>query len=82
MSNNTEHFYSPDQLREAALQYKIIAGKNLAKLLNIPEDTNTENIVKTIDSLVHASVLEVSALIQQAGQVATDANTIKILKNE
>jgi hypothetical protein len=74
---STSQFYSPDDLRKAALQYKIIAGKNLAQLLDLPEDGKTDNIVKFVDSIVHAAVLEVTSLVQQAGQITTDTNTIQ-----
>ncbi len=82
MSTDSTQLYNPEQLRKAALEFKIIAGKNLATLLNLSEDDKTDNVVKFIESIVHASVLEVSALVQQAGQMATDVTIVKNLQNE
>jgi mannose/fructose-specific phosphotransferase system component IIA len=79
---STPQMYTPEVLRKAALEYKIIAGKNLAELLNLPDETKTDNIVKFVDSIVHAAVLEVTSLVQQAGQIATDINTVQKLQNE
>lgn len=79
---NISQTYSSEDLRKAALQYKIIAGKNLAQLFNLSDDSKTDNIVKFVDSIVHAAILEVTSLVQQAGQITTDINTIQEIQNE